>query len=74
MTRNQTYESFEQRGKDVVSRLKNVESLEPRSERDDIDLRIEANDIWDAFDLDDPMEEPEPEYGDFWPEAPDEEA
>lgn len=23
-------------------------------------------DVWDAFDLDDVTEEPEPEYGDFW--------
>jgi len=24
------------------------------------------DDVWDAFDLDDALEEPEPEYGDFW--------
>ena len=28
--------------------------------------------VWDAFELDDSSEDPEPEYGDFWPE-PDEE-
>ena len=28
--------------------------------------------VWDAFELDDLLEDPEPEHGDFWPE-PDEE-
>ena len=31
------------------------------------------DDVWDAFELDDPLEEPEPEYGDFWPEADEDE-
>ena len=29
--------------------------------------------VWDAFELDDALEEPEPEYGDFWLDADDEE-
>ena len=29
--------------------------------------------LWDAFDLDDEMAEPQPEYGDFWAELDDEE-
>ena len=28
--------------------------------------------VWDSFELDDSLEDPEPEHGDFWPE-PDEE-
>ena len=31
------------------------------------------DEVWDAFELDDALEDPEPEYGDFWPEADDEE-
>lgn len=30
--------------------------------------------LWDAFELDDEMVEPEPEYGDFWGELDEEEA
>ena len=30
-------------------------------------------DLWDAFDLDDEMAEPQPEYGDFWGEPDDRE-
>ncbi|MFH1268126.1 MAG: hypothetical protein ABIK89_20600 [Planctomycetota bacterium] len=29
------------------------------------------DDVWDAFELDDAVEEPEPEYGDFWLEKND---
>jgi hypothetical protein len=35
---------------------------------DEFALGIPDQDVWDAFELDDGMEEPEPEYGDFWPE------
>ena len=28
-------------------------------------------DLWDAFELDDEMAEPQPEYGDFWGEPDD---
>lgn len=30
------------------------------------------DEFWDAFELDDEREDPEPEYGDFWPEPDDE--
>ena len=30
-----------------------------------------ADDLWDAFELDDDGVEPEPEYGDFWGELDD---
>ena len=39
------------------------EEFEPGSWQDD---------VWDAFELDDEREDPEPEYGDFWPEFDDE--
>jgi hypothetical protein len=32
-------------------------------------LGLPDEDVWDAFEMDDPMREPEPEYGDFWPET-----
>jgi hypothetical protein len=32
---------------------------------------IEPNDPWDAFELEDDIVEPEPEYGDFWGEQDD---
>ena len=31
------------------------------------------DDIWDAFESDDELPEPQPEYGDFWGELDDEE-
>jgi hypothetical protein len=34
---------------------------------------LSGDDLWDAFELDDELEEPEPEHGDFWPEIDDEE-
>ena len=40
---------------------------------DEFALGLPDEDIWDAFELDDPMTEPEPEYGDFWPETDDDE-
>ena len=30
-------------------------------------------DIWDAFELDGEVDDPQPEYGDFWPQLDDEE-
>lgn len=41
---------------------------------DEFALGLPDEDVWDAFELDDAIEEPEPEYGDFWPETDDEEA
>jgi len=29
--------------------------------------------VWDAFEVDDEVENPQPEYGDFWPELDDQE-
>lgn len=34
---------------------------------------VRLHDVWDAFELDDDVENPQPEYGDFWPEPDDEE-
>jgi hypothetical protein len=53
--------------------------LERRPERDlpddwdDLEPapRKTVDDFWDAFDLDDARAEPQPEYGDFWPEPDD---
>lgn len=42
-------------------------------EWDDSALGLPDDDVWDAFELDDALEEPEPEHGDFWPERDDEE-
>ena len=30
-----------------------------------------SDDLWDVFELDDALTEPEPEYGDFWGELDD---
>ena len=42
-------------------------------EWDELALGLPDEHVWDAFELDDALEEPEPEYGDFWPEPDDEE-
>ena len=46
--------------------------LDPADDWDEIEPGSRPVDIWDAFELDDDLDEPLPEYGDFWPE-PDEE-
>jgi hypothetical protein len=33
---------------------------------------LNDEELWEAFALDDEMEEPQPEYGDFWDEEPEE--
>jgi hypothetical protein len=40
---------------------------------DEFALGLPDEDVWDAFEMDDPMREPEPEYGDFWPETDEDE-
>jgi len=40
---------------------------------DELELGLPEIDIRDAFEFDDMLGEPEPEYGDFWPEIDDEE-
>jgi len=47
--------------------------LHDEDEWDEYELGPRRDDIWDAFELDDELEEPLPEYGDFWPEPSDEE-
>ena len=42
-------------------------------EWNDFELGPQRGDVWDAFELDDELEEPQPEYGDFWPQPDDEE-
>ena len=46
--------------------------LDATDDWDEIEPGSRPIDIWDAFELDDDLDEPLPEYGDFWPE-PDEE-
>ena len=41
-------------------------------EWDEFELGLPDDDVWDAFELDDALEDPQPEYGDFWPETDDE--
>ena len=45
----------------------------PWDEWDEPEARLPDEHVWDAFELDDTVEDPEPEYGDFWLEADDEE-
>ena len=40
---------------------------------DEFELGVFQDEFWDAFELDDSLEDPQPEYGDFWPETDDEE-
>lgn len=37
-------------------------------EWDELTLPVPDDDVWDAFELDDALEDPQPEHGDFWPE------
>jgi len=37
-------------------------------EWDELSLPLPDDDLRDAFELDDTLEDPQPEYGDFWPE------
>lgn len=37
-------------------------------ECDELSLAVPDDDLRDAFELDDTLEDPQPEYGDFWPE------
>lgn len=45
----------------------------PWDDGDGLEPGLLPDDVWDAFELDDGPEEPEPEYGDFWPEIDDRE-
>ena len=45
----------------------------PWDEWDEFGRGLPDEQVWDAFELDDAWEEPEPEYGDFWYEEDDEE-
>ena len=36
---------------------------------EDFGPALEPDEIWDAFEPDDELDEPLPEYGDFWPET-----
>lgn len=40
---------------------------------DEFDAGPSPDDLWDAFELDDEITEPQPAYGDFWGELDDEE-
>ncbi|MHC4399970.1 MAG: hypothetical protein ACYTG0_09845 [Planctomycetota bacterium] len=41
----------------------------PQDDWDDPEPGSLGDDVWDAFDLDDAWENPDPEPGDFWPET-----
>ena len=46
---------------------------DPWDEWDEFAVGFSDEHVWNAFELDDWLEEPEPEYGDFWAETDDEE-
>jgi hypothetical protein len=47
---------------------------DPWDEWDEFCWGLPDEDVWDAFELDDALADPEPEYGDFWPEDDEQEA
>jgi len=44
----------------------------PWEDWDELELDSFERDVCDAFELDDAERDPQPEYGDFWPEADEE--
>jgi len=50
----------------------NPQGSDPLEDWDDLEPGPQQNDVWDAFELDDDLTDPQPEYGDFWPELDDE--
>jgi hypothetical protein len=49
-----------------------AEDVRPSDDWDELAPELPEGSLWDAFQLDDLLDEPEPEQGDFWAE-PDEE-
>ena len=54
------------------SSFSGAETGGPWDEWDEFELGLPEEKVWDAFELDDALEDPQPEYGDFWPERDDE--
>ena len=45
---------------------------DPPDDWDDAEGQSYQDDVWDVFELDD-WEDPQPQFGDFWPQLDDEE-
>ena len=70
MVSEQSEWDFSRRGERSFS---GAQSDERWDEWDEFELGLPEDEFRDAFELDDSLEDPEPEYGDFWPDMDDEE-
>ena len=59
---------YESRGRPALPDPGDIDRVGDGNDWGEFELGPSENSLFDAFDLDDERDEPEPEYGDFWAE------